>query len=202
MNRIARMVMVAALMLGWLVPTPAAAGGGCHGMSLTDQATNEIKTADACFVPTVARVEPGAKVTFFGEYMEHNVTGVPTSFNALQSRHVLGDGSTLSFRFDKPGTYPYVCTLHPMMAGVIVVGDGIPEGGEDAAIAPPPAGGGDDTAAQDQPVTAPATEPVATRSGWIVGGALAAALAVTGLLALFLQRGGARRRRVAQANLG
>ena len=206
MNRIARLVMASALMLGWLVPTPAAAGGGgCYGTPVTDEVTNEIKTADACFVPTVARVQPGTKVTFFGEYMEHNVTGVPNSFNALQDEYTLRNGSTLSFRFDEPGTYPYVCTLHPMMAGVIVVGNGVAKGGravgggagdgEDAAVVPP--------ADQGKPPVADSSATAAVASTrWVIPGALVAALVVTGILALLLQRGGLRRRGATHVPLG
>ena len=204
MNRIARIVMVAALLLGGLVPSqPAAAGGGgCHGTPLTDDVTDEIKATDACFVPTVARVRPGAKVTFYGEYMEHNVTGVPTSFNALQNQHILRDGTPLAFRFDKPGTYPYVCTLHPMMAGVIVVGDGVPAGGKTAgdgedAAAVPPVGKGAPPAAESSTTTT-----AVTSTGWVVPGALIVALVVMGLAALLLQRGGFRRRSATHAPLG
>ena len=202
MNRIARIAMASALMLGGLVPTSAAAGGGCHGSPLTDDVTNEVKAVNACFLPTVARVEPGAKVTFFGEDFEHNVTGVPVAFNALQKDQVLLSGTNLSFRFDKPGTYPYVCTLHPTMAGVIVVGDGVPGGGaavgdgEDEAAAPPVG-----KAAPPADQTSTATSNVSSTS-WVVPGAAVAALVVIALLAVLLQRGGLRRRSASHAPLG
>jgi plastocyanin len=30
-------------------------------------------------------------------------------------------GESFSFRFDKPGTYKYLCSIHPRMTGAIVV---------------------------------------------------------------------------------
>jgi plastocyanin len=33
----------------------------------------------------------------------------------------LDTNESFSFRFDKPGTYRYTCTIHPRMVGTIVV---------------------------------------------------------------------------------
>jgi plastocyanin len=33
----------------------------------------------------------------------------------------IGNGGTYSFTFDKAGTYPYHCTIHPGMTGVVIV---------------------------------------------------------------------------------
>jgi plastocyanin len=207
MDRFVRIALVSLFVMAGLAPaSPASAGGGCHGMSLSDEVTNEVKAINACFTPTVARVDTGDTVTFVGEDFEHNVTGVPTAFNALQNEQILLSGTDLAFRFDDPGTYPYVCTIHPSMAGVIVVGNGVPKGGKGAAALPQ--GGGGDTAAgdtaADEPAAnpVPATDPASTRSGWVIGGALAAALALAGLIALMLQRAAARQRGATGMPLG
>jgi hypothetical protein len=36
-----------------------------------------------------------------------------------------------SWYFDQPGTFQYVCALHPWMKGKIVVGDGLPPAPDD-----------------------------------------------------------------------
>lgn len=36
----------------------------------------------------------------------------------------LAEGDTYSFTFDEPGTYLYVCSIHPSMEGTIVATDG------------------------------------------------------------------------------
>jgi plastocyanin len=33
----------------------------------------------------------------------------------------LDTNDSFSFKFDQPGTYRFICTLHPSMAGTIVV---------------------------------------------------------------------------------
>ena len=52
---------------------------------------------------------------------------------------------SVAYRFDEAGVFPYACSLHPGMSGVIVVGDvatttsaGAAAASTDAAAAPPP----------------------------------------------------------------
>lgn len=139
MNPMIRIAAVLVLTLGWIAPTPqAAAGGGCHGVELTDRATTTVTTAGPCFTPTVARIATGEELKFVNaDGMEHNVTPVAAAFNALQREQTLRSGGSLAFRFVEPGVYPYVCTLHPTMAGAVVVGDGIPAGQGAAAPTQP-----------------------------------------------------------------
>ncbi len=33
----------------------------------------------------------------------------------------LGQGATFTFKFDKAGTYPFHCSIHPSMKGTVVV---------------------------------------------------------------------------------
>ncbi|MPZ72553.1 MAG: hypothetical protein GEU74_04875 [Nitriliruptorales bacterium] len=178
MNRVVRVGILLAMTLLWSVPgAPARAGGGCHGVSLTDVATTTVRTQAACFVPTVARVSPGDAVTFVsGDGVEHNVTGVPAPFNALQKEQALRSGTDLAFRFREAGVYPYVCTLHPMMAGAIVVADGGPAGRDAAVLASNAEGGG------------------GTLTPWQPAAALAAAIVAAAVLAA-VTHAAARRRR-------
>jgi plastocyanin len=100
----------------------AASGGGGCGAPVTDASGAEITISNFCFSPTVARVQPGGVVTFRNDDpFAHTVlgaNGVWGSFAAL--RH----GDEVTYRLERPGVYPYVCTFHPGMVGVIVVGSG------------------------------------------------------------------------------
>ena len=43
------------------------------------------------------------------------------SLSGLFRSGALDTNDSFSFRFDKPGTYYYICTIHPRMTGSIVV---------------------------------------------------------------------------------
>jgi plastocyanin len=71
---------------------------------------------DLAFEPQTLKIEAGETVTWMwrdGE-MAHDV-----SADDFKSE-VMSEG-TFRHRFDKPGTYEYVCTLHPNMTGTIEV---------------------------------------------------------------------------------
>jgi plastocyanin len=112
-----------ALIVGLLfAPSAASAsgGGGC-GRRVTDAPGTTVTIRQFCFGPTILRVAPGETVTWINkDTSPHTVVGA----NA-----VWGDFSTLrraarvTYRFVRPGVYPYVCTYHPGMVGAVVVGD-------------------------------------------------------------------------------
>jgi plastocyanin len=107
------------------IPGAALAGGGCHGGMTEADATGEAETTihlvDACFDPSVLRIDPGATVTFRNEDegLIHNVGGTEWGFYGE-----MGTGDTFTATFDDPGVYPFACSYHPGMTGAIVVGDG------------------------------------------------------------------------------
>lgn len=107
-----------------LIPAPAAGGGGrCHE-GFTDRRAETVSTEGGCFLPTVARVDVGTTVSWrAGDAIPHTVTGATGAFGAQQPTHDLTASRPLSITFDSPGVYPYVCLLHPGMAGAVVVGD-------------------------------------------------------------------------------
>lgn len=102
--------------------TVANAGGGAHcDPMFTDAKTDVVRLAKNCFIPTIARVDPGTKVSFANEDgIPHTVTGAVFVFGGMDE---FSTGER-SFRFAEEGIYPYVCILHPGMAGAVVVGDG------------------------------------------------------------------------------
>ncbi len=179
MGRRVRVTVLSAAALAtlWLWSGQAWAGGGCHE-GVTQGGGDTIGLVDACFTPTILRVDPGATVTFVNkDPFAHNVTA-----NGWGHFDNLRPGETFTASFDAPGTYPFACTIHPGMSGAIVVGDGIAAGANDAVTTGTLAGesrtpGGDGFAS-------------AGSDGRIVAGALGLA----GGLALGLSFGVLRRR--------
>ena len=75
-----------------------------------------------CFSPTVLHVRPGEAVTWTNtDPFGHNVMGASASWGSFD---LLKPGRSVTYRFTRVGTYPFVCTMHPGMVGAVVVGDG------------------------------------------------------------------------------
>jgi hypothetical protein len=71
-------------------------------------------------VPTVLYADAGETVRVTnGDQLLHNVVGLFEEIGYNDARA----GAVIEFAFDEPGLYPYACTLHIGMVGVIVVGD-------------------------------------------------------------------------------
>lgn len=137
----------------------AAGGGGCRGVPPTEDSGNAVSMNESCFLPTVLRAEPGTVVSFTNQSEQpHTVSGANTewgNYNELRS------AETIKVTFDKPGTYPYFCFLHPGMIGAVVVGSG--SRGESG---PPPVVKAVSAATADAPVPSqPSTSVVAGSSG-------------------------------------
>ena len=80
--------------------------------------TVEVKIDNFRFGPALLMVAPGTKVTWTNrDDVPHNVVADDKTF---QSK-ALDTDETFSYTFDKAGTYPYFCSLHPHMTGRIVV---------------------------------------------------------------------------------
>jgi len=61
-------------------------------------------------------VKAGSTVTWTNMDEEpHTVVSGQFRSNALDTK------DSFSFKFDKPGTYSFVCTIHPQMVGTIIV---------------------------------------------------------------------------------
>jgi plastocyanin len=124
---VAAFVVVAATLL---VPATASAsgGGGCGG-PVTDESGGEVDIVDYCFSPTILRVAPGEEVTFTNrDRAPHSVLGANATWGDYDD---MKRRRGITYRFSEPGVYPYVCTYHVGMVGVVVVGDG--GGGASAA---------------------------------------------------------------------
>ena len=78
----------------------------------------EVKIDNFSFGPQSISVPAGTKVTWKNrDDIPHTVVSTEGVFKS----RVLDTDETFSFTFDKPGTYPYFCSVHPKMTGTVVV---------------------------------------------------------------------------------
>lgn len=81
-------------------------------------ATTIVLASDFMFAPLSLTVQPGSTVTWTNKDDEpHTVV----SDSGLFRSGALDTGESFSFKFDRPGTYRYACSIHPRMVGTIVV---------------------------------------------------------------------------------
>jgi plastocyanin len=79
---------------------------------------NEVWMQGMAFNPVTITVPVGTTVKWTNKAsVTHNVT----SATAVFSSGPMGNGATYTFQFTTAGTYPYTCTLHPGMAGTVIV---------------------------------------------------------------------------------
>ena len=101
---------VGCALLGW---------SGLQGASLAQTAEpTRIVVKNFMFQPMSLTVEAGSTVTWTNMDEEpHTVvsTGGVFRSNALDTK------DSFSFKFDKAGTYGFVCSIHPQMVGTIIV---------------------------------------------------------------------------------
>jgi plastocyanin len=152
MSRWSKLALVALVGAGSLVPTSSAtAGGFCagyEGEKPTAQRGRLVRMIDNCFAPTVLFVDRGTTVRFVnGDAANHTVGGAAGSFGDMHAP--IGPNASTSHTFEEVGVYPYVCLLHPGMAGAVFVGGDGAEAALDAAGSGAPIAGdtGDGTAA-------------------------------------------------------
>ncbi len=82
------------------------------------QDANAVVMKNFDFAPMSITVKVGSSVTW------KNLDGEPhtvTSVDGLFRSGALDQNDSFTFKFDKPGTYKYLCSIHPrMMASVVV----------------------------------------------------------------------------------
>ena len=73
---------------------------------------------DMTFAPRTLTIAAGDTVTWTNsDSMPHTATSEDDAFDSGN----LDEGQSFSFTFTEPGTYEYVCGIHPRMTGTIVV---------------------------------------------------------------------------------
>lgn len=78
---------------------------------------------NSCYIPTVITIQKGQQVTWLNDDVAfHSVTsGFYDQPSALFDSGHLDPGQKFSVSFDQEGVYDYFCTLHPWMAGKVIV---------------------------------------------------------------------------------
>jgi predicted secreted protein with PEFG-CTERM motif len=80
-----------------------------------------------CYSPTPSTVSPGATVIWTNrDTVSHTITSGKVRENntgSLFDSGLIKSGSTFQFTFSNPGTFDYFCTVHPWMAGQVIVGN-------------------------------------------------------------------------------
>ena len=75
-------------------------------------------TTIGTFMPSAVSVKAGDTVTWsFQDQNPHTASSDTAVFSSLPSTK----GKTYSYKFTKPGTYKYHCSIHPEMMGSITV---------------------------------------------------------------------------------
>ena len=87
------------------------ASGGAHAADATVTIRNFMFAMDVT-------VTPGSTVTW------KNLDGEPhtvASLDGLFHSKALDEGDSYSFKFEKPGVYKYICSIHPRMNATVTV---------------------------------------------------------------------------------
>ncbi len=94
---------------------------GFSGAGATGQnpPTQPVTIDNFSFTPATLTVPAGTEVTWINhDDIPHTV--VSDDRSTFKSR-ALDTDEKFSFKFDKPGTYPYFCSIHPKMTAKIIV---------------------------------------------------------------------------------
>jgi plastocyanin len=100
--------------------TPGTGASPAASPGASPIAVQEVKVEikDLAFSPQTIEVPVGTTVTWTNEDVtQHTVV----SEDKLFGSEILQKGDTFSYTFDEPGTYDYICSLHPSMKGQVVV---------------------------------------------------------------------------------
>jgi plastocyanin len=81
-------------------------------------AKQQVNIDNFSFMPKTLTVTVGTTVTWTNhDDVPHTVVSTKKGF----ASPALDTDERFSFRFTAPGTYPYYCSVHPMMTGTVVV---------------------------------------------------------------------------------
>ncbi|MGH3765742.1 MAG: cupredoxin domain-containing protein [Pseudonocardiaceae bacterium] len=109
-------------LLGLVLGCGGGAGGsagGSGGGAAAPTAPDSIVISNFAFGPTSLTVAPGAKITVMNkDQAPHTVTANDKSFD---TGTIAGGQQGEITAPTKPGSYPYVCTIHQYMTGTLIV---------------------------------------------------------------------------------
>lgn len=78
---------------------------------------NTITISDFSFQPQEIMTNAGTEIIWKqDDSVKHTVVS-----NGMFESKILSNGDKFMFKFDKPGTYEYYCSIHPSMKGKVIV---------------------------------------------------------------------------------
>ncbi len=96
--------------------TPVARSGA--EVSFQNPARRTVNIANFKYEPASLQVALGETIQFVNQDEEpHTVTAKDVSFDSK----ALDTKEAWTHKFDRPGTFPYFCAIHPYMKGTIIV---------------------------------------------------------------------------------
>jgi amicyanin len=102
-------------------PTPAApsaTSGPANGARATPSTTADVGIANFKFTPAAVTVKAGTTVVWTNkDSIAHSVNFTTGGINS----NVLNQNEQFRFTFTTPGTYDYICSIHPFMHGSVTV---------------------------------------------------------------------------------
>lgn len=81
---------------------------------------NSVEIKNFAFAPAALKVKVGTKVTWTNEDTDAHTVTSQNNAGVLNSA-ALSTGQSYSYTFTKPGTYSYLCTIHPFMTATVTV---------------------------------------------------------------------------------
>lgn len=100
------------------VPAPtAAARATTTPATPTAPGIVAVRIVDFAFDPATVTIPVGTTVLWTNTGVQHTTT----SSDNVWGSEVLEGGDTFRYQFTRPGTYPYICGLHPDMQATVIV---------------------------------------------------------------------------------
>jgi amicyanin len=97
-------------------------GGDDAGSSSGGGGKSAVAIEDFKFMPARVQVDAGTTVTWTNrDSAPHTATADDDALRQKFDTRVIKQKASASVTFDKPGTYAYVCDLHPFMKATVVV---------------------------------------------------------------------------------
>ena len=95
--------------------------GASESSNSSAVSTNTVSIKNYIFTPATIKVKVGTMVTWTNtDAVSHNIVADKLSSDAPNTK-LFAKGESVSFTFNKAGTYAYHCFPHPYMHGTVVV---------------------------------------------------------------------------------
>ncbi|RAG81276.1 plastocyanin [Streptacidiphilus pinicola] len=112
------------------VTQPPSAAGSMPAMSMPASAaptpagvpvaTDSVAIKNFAFAPAAITVKVGTRVTWTNQDSDAHTVTSQNNTGPLNSQ-ALNTGQSFSYTFTTPGTYHYLCTIHPFMTATVTV---------------------------------------------------------------------------------